>query len=144
MVLTILPDLEAIIGDHLRGHDAIVALDARVAGKIPRSFTRPWVRITQLDATNTARSANALDETLVDYLLQLDVWAGSDSSFAQAQASELARTARAVLVAMAGGTFAGVVVTDVRIVSMARVPDLDLEPPRERVVLVAQVVAHAA
>ncbi len=143
-MLTILPDLEAAVGDHLRDHAEIVALGARVAGQLPRSFTTPWVRLTQLDAKDAARSAWALDERLIDYLLQLDCYAGSEASFAQAEASTLARTVRAVLVAMAGQTLDGVVVvTDVLIVSHARIPDLNFKPPRERFAITATLIAHA-
>jgi hypothetical protein len=143
--LALLPDLEAAVGDHLRNHEEIVALGARVAGQLPRSFTTSWVRLTQLDAKNAARSAWALDERLIDHLLQFDCYAGSEASFAQAEASTLARTVRAVLVAMPGQTLDGaVVVTDVLIVSHARIPDLEFKPPRERFAISATVIAHAA
>lgn len=141
--LPVLPDCEALIGGWLREHPDIVAMDALVAGRTPTSTIRPWVRVTQLDATDSRRSRV---EYLVDYLLQLDCFAGeisTEAHVAQAEASRLARTVRAVLKDREGQAGDGVVVTRVQFTGHARLPDGTLEPARERVVLTAEVMMHA-
>lgn len=144
MSLQVIPDAEALIGAWLRDHPDITALDARVAGRTPDTLTRPWVRVTQLDATPINRSA--LDYA-IDFTIQLDCYAGSDAMSVfngQAEASLLARTARAVLKAIEGTAADGVTVSRVRFATHLRAPDTMLEPARERVILVAEILLHPA
>lgn len=144
MSLPVIPDCEALAGAWLREHADIVALDARVAGRTPNSTSRPWIRVIQLDATPVARSRQ---EHVIDYLLQLDCYAGqqaTDDHVAQAQASLLARTARAVLKALEGTIADTVVVSRVRFTGHLRAPDATLEPARERVILTAELMLHPA
>lgn len=143
MSVTTIPDIERTLGDYLRDHGDITALGARVAGQLPKSFTRPWIRVTQLDAREVSRPMNRREEHLINFFVQLDVYAGSEPVNAQADASELARVARAVLCAMPDQTFYDLIVTDVMINSHARIPDLDFDPPRERYVVAAEIYAHA-
>ena len=138
--LALIPDLEALAGNVLRNHDAIIGLDARVAGRIPKSFTKPWIRVTQLDAL---KEPNSPIDHLISYLVQIDVWAGSETDHGQAEASLLARTARAVLMGLRGQVIDGVVIARVETRSMARIPDLDFDPPRERYLLSVEIWAHA-
>jgi hypothetical protein len=138
-VLTVIPDGPAIVGAQVRKHPDVVALDARVAAKLPASFTKPWVKITQLDATNVT---GGQPEHLINFYLQFDCYAGSNADNAQEDASLLARTVRAVLHNLTEQDIDGVVVTHVAFTSNARIPDEAFEPARERVVLDAEVRMH--
>lgn len=137
--LALIPDAPAIIGSQLREHPAVMALDARVAGKLPASFTKPWVKITQLDATNVT---GGQPEHLISYYLQFDCYAGSAADNAQEQASQLGRTIRAVLHDLTEQDIDGVVVAHVAFTGDARIPDEAFEPARERVVLDADLRIH--
>ena len=137
--LTVIPDAPAIVGSQLRGHPDVMALDTRVAGQIPKSFTKPWVKITQLDATNVT---GGRPEHLINFYLQFDCYAGAQADNAQEQASRLGRTIRAVLHDLTEQDIDGVVVTHVAFTSDARIPDEAFEPARERVVLDAEVRMH--
>lgn len=142
MAVTVIPDAEALIGAWLREHDDIIDLDARVAGRTPNSTTMPWIRVTQLDAPPIAR---ARQDHHIDYMIQLDCYAGATSTAAhtaQAEASTLGRTARAVLKALEGTVTDGVAVNRVRVTTHIRDPDTALEPARERVIIVADVLMH--
>lgn len=137
-----IPFAEEIVSTYLRQHENVEALDARVAGQTPPNQSRPWVRVTLLDAANVSSTAQA--EHLVDFMLQLDCYAGKVATEAhegQAEASLLARTVRAALVEMPGADL-DAIVTSVTFSGMARIPDPSFEPARERVVLTASVVAH--
>ena len=138
-VLVIIPDAPSIIGSQLRQHPDVMALEARVAGSIPRSFTKPWVKVTQIDATNVT---GGQPEYLINYYLQFDCYAGAQADNAQEQASRLGRTIRAVLHSLTEQDIEGVVVTHVAFTSDARIPDEAFEPARERVVLDAEVRMH--
>ncbi len=141
--LPVILDAEQLVGGWLREHDDILALDARVAGRTPDALTRPWVRVTQLAAPDEGHGL----EHLVDYIVQCDCYAGSDamSDFrGQATASDLARTARAVLKALERTTTDGAVITRVRFSTHLRAPDTAMEPATERVVLTAELKMHPA
>lgn len=135
-----IPDAERIVGDYLRGHPDVMALDARVSSRLPTSFTRPWVRLTQLDATNVTGGPV---EHLVLYYLQLDCYAGETASNPQLEASDLSRAVRAVLFALGGKVVAGTTVSQVAFTSHARIPDDSMEPARERYVLDTEIRMHA-
>jgi hypothetical protein len=137
--LTLIPDAPAIIGSVLRSHPDVMGLDARVAGQIPKSFTKPWVKITQLDATNVT---GGQPEHLVNFYLQFDCYAGGTADNAQEQASLIGRTIRAVLHDLTEQDIEGVVVTHVAFTGDARIPDEAFEPARERVVFDAEVRIH--
>jgi hypothetical protein len=140
--IQIIPDAEALIGAWLREHADLEALGARVAGRTPNSTTMPWIRVTQLDATPITR---ARTEHVIDYMIQLDCYAGkqaTDDFTGQAEASTLARTARAVLKALEGTVADGVTVSRVRFTTHLRAPDMDMEPARERYVLTAEILMH--
>lgn len=144
MTLALIPEADALVAGWLRAHPAIVSLDANVAGTLPDSITRPWIRVTSFgpDDDETSRL-----EHLLDYFLQLDCYAGSVSTKAgegQGEASTLVRTARAVLREKQGQTLDGVVVCEVRFGGMPRIPDTYFEPARERYALDVFVRMHAA
>lgn len=144
MTLPVILDAEALVGAWLREHDDIIALDARVAGRTPDSTTRPWIRVTQLDATPIPQAPH---EHVIDYMVQLDCYAGkqaTDDFTGQAEASTLARTARAVLKALQGTTAGDVAVARVGFTTHLRAPDADMEPARERYVLTAELMMHPA
>ena len=133
-------DMERITGNYLRADADVAALDARVAGQLPKTFTKPWVRITQIDAANATNNLRV--EHFVSYMLQYDAYAGAETDNAQAQASMLGRTVRAALIGMQDQTLDGAVITGVAVRNDARLPDLDFDPPRERRVLTVEVWAH--
>ena len=135
-------DVERITGDYLRADADITTLQARVAGQLPKTFTKPWVRVTQIDAANV--TGNQRVEHLVSYLLQFDCYAGAETDNAQAQASALGRTVRAALIDMQDQTLDGAVITGAEVRNDARLPDLDFDPPRERRVLTVEIWAHPA
>lgn len=129
-----IPYAEKIVSDYLREHPAIEALQARVVGKTPGTTALPWVRVTQLDA---AASGGHRSDHLIEFYFQLDCYAGADksgNSEGQPGANTLARTVREALIAMPDADHEAVV-NGVDIRSMARIPDTDLEPARERFVL---------
>jgi hypothetical protein len=132
----VIPDAEAIVGRYLREDPNILALDARVVGRTPRSTTGPWIRLTQLDAR--AISGTEADH-LIDFYLQLDGFAGTEGD--QELASRLVRSARSSLRGMRGEV-EDVVVTDVRFGVFSHVPDRSFTPEVERYVLDAFVYIH--
>ena len=142
MSATTILDLERVTGNYLRAHPDVTALDARVSGQLPATFTRPWVRVTQIDALNA--TDNLRVEHLVSYLLQYDCYAGAETDNAQAQASQLGRTVRAALIDMQDQTIDGAVITGCAVRSDPRLPDLAFDPPRERRVLTVEIWAHGA
>lgn len=133
-----IPDAEKLVSNYLRNHFDVAALAARVVGKTPATTTTAWVRVTQL-AANADLDSRA--DHLVNFMVQLDCYAGSTGG--QPEANLLARTVREALHEMPDETFVDAVVSSARFVGMLRLPDQDFEPARERVVLTAQVYAHA-
>lgn len=141
-VLPTIPDVELLVGGWLRAHPDIDALDARVAGRTPATQTKPWIRVTQIDAGDSTTSSV---EYFLEYLLQLDCYAGEDAMTAhagQSEASALVRAARAVLKDREGRAGDGVVVTQVLFQGMSRIPDISFEPARERFILTVLIRAH--
>lgn len=143
MTVPTIIDSEKVIGAYLRDHPYLTALDARVAPRTPSSQVKPWVRVTQLDATDVGGV-----ERLIDYLIQFDCYAGKaamDEFGGQAEASLLARSVRAALKDARGQILdEEAVVTSVRFEGMPRIPDADFEPARERYVLTAAIHMHSA
>lgn len=145
MTVQLIPSIETILYSYLEDHPDLVTLGARVAGSLPSEQSEqvaPWVRVTQLDATDVGGI-----EHFIDYLVQLDCYADVVSQRAhtgQAAATLLARTVRAVLKTLQGETVDGVVVSSVRFQGMIRQPDTDFKPARERFVLTAAIHCHAA
>lgn len=142
MTLILAPNIEALVGTWLREHPEVSVLGARVAGATPATTTAPWVRVTLLGARDSRDSSI---EWFVDYILQLDCYAGKaaqDSHNGQAEAWQLKATVRAALKDMQGRSFTDAVVTDVTFSGDARLPDTAMEPARERYVLTVTVSAH--
>lgn len=140
--LPILPNVEAIIGKHLREHPDVAALGVNVAGETPKKTTKPWVRVTLLNAADSPASGI---EWLINSWLQLDCYAGkqaTDDFDGQAEAHLVKATCRAVLKAMEGRTIDGIVITEVQFVGDRRLPDTEMEPARERYILMVTVRAH--
>lgn len=138
-----IPDAEALVAGWLRDDVSIEAMDARVASETPKTMQRPWIRVTQLDATDDARSSI---EHLLTFMVQLDCYAGEIATTAHAapaEASLLARRARAVLKDTCGQVLDGVVVSQVRFTGHLRLPDTTMEPARQRVIVTAEVTLHA-
>lgn len=123
-------DAERLVHDYLDDE-----LDTRVVGRTPPDTSGTWITLVQLDA-------RAVDDHrsdhVIDYLLQLSIYAGS-----QQAVWSLALAARAALKNMIGVHDLGVV-TGVIFTGMPRIPDTDFKPARERVILTARVIAHPA
>lgn len=144
MPLEVVLDAEELVGRWLREHADILILDARVAGGTPNSTTRPWIRVTQLDASPVQR---ARFEHYMDYMLQLDCYAGGSATrdfMGQREASLLARTARAILKDIEGSVTVDAVIARVRFTTHMRAPDTDMEPARERYVVTAHLLMRPA
>jgi hypothetical protein len=130
----IIPDAERIIGVYLRAHPDLTAVaGARVVGRTPDDQAGAWTRLTQLDAIDVG----AGHEHLIDYLLQLEVYA-TDA----AKVWQIARATRRALKAAQGQTLDGTVISRVTFAGMLRNPDTAFEPARERIILTATVRLH--
>lgn len=129
---------EKLVADYLRAHEDFGELETRVVAKTPGEQDSSWVRLTLLDAPD----ATGTHDHLIAYLLQCDCYAARAGG--QPEAMLLGQTTRAALREMPDHSFEEAVVTEVRFVGMLRLPDVDLEPARERVVLTANVWAHPA
>ncbi len=132
-----IPDGELIIGRYLREHPDIRALGARVVGKTPDDPSKPWIKLTQIDAPTVG---NSRSEHLIAWMGQFDCYAGKEGG--QAEASELTRKARALLAVANQVDHEGAIVTGSRFVSCPRIPDTAFEPARERFALTAVIYMH--
>lgn len=133
-----IPDGEAVIRAYLAAHVDVAALvGEEIVPETPEDTSTPWVRFQQLDALKVSASS---EEHLTEFLIQFDCYASAAND--QAQASLIARTVRDALQQMRGGVHSGVHVTDVKTVSMPRLPDVALEPARERYVYTATILMH--
>src|SRR4051794_1524364 len=132
-------DFEKIIGDYLLGDPGLSGIDARVSSVLPTNFTKPWVRVTQLDAIN--RTGTSV-EHLIEYALQFDCYAGSSATNGRDQASALSRIVRSALKLAEGNQVGDVTISSVDVTSHLRLPDQSFDPWRERYVLDVGVYAH--
>lgn len=140
----LIPDAEILVGRWLREHPDLTAMNANVGPRTPTAMTRPWIRVTQLDASDSTTLAI---EHLIEWMIQLDCYAGSTATEAfagQAEASRLTRTARAVLKARQGRVSDGLVVSRVVFGGQSRIPDTSFEPALERFVLTVLITGHRA
>lgn len=122
-----IPDGEAILGDFLREHPEVKALGARVVPATPGNTGAPWVRVTQIDATDVGESKS---EHLIEWFGAFDCYAGKEAGADDGQevASNLTRTVRAALKQLDRETNPeGAVTSRVRFVSCPRIPDPDLD-----------------
>lgn len=135
MTTALIVDIEKLVGNYLRAHTAVTALNTRIVGKTPKTTATSWVRLTKLSSP----SVN-YPERLVEFMVQLDVYAGATGG--QPEAILNARTIRAALCDLPGLHTEGVVCS-VRILGGPREPDIDFEDAREREILTAIIYAHA-
>ena len=140
MSVQLLPHIEAIVGTVLREHEDIVALGASVATKTPDRMTRPWIRITRLRAPDRSGI-----ERVIDYMLQLDCYAGTNAMDAHTGAMtvwRLAATTRAILKGLEGTVTGDTVFGRVAITGDLYAPDDAFEPAHDRHVLTVEMIAH--
>lgn len=132
MTVAEIADLERVVADYLRAEGV-----SRARSTKPDEDDRAtsWVRIIRLDAGDGGEA-----DHLIDGMLQLDCYAGEDGG--QREAEALGRQVRRLLKALKGTTQSGVVFGRVRFIGHARIPDDDIEPARERVILTALLVHH--
>ena len=139
MALLVGPDIEQIVGDYLRSHPDVRAVVGRVVSRPPADTRTPWVKYSQ-PVPSWGLSGPA--HYLRGYLIQCDCYAGVDNS--RETAALIGRTVSAALAAMAG-TYGTAVVSGVPSVGDAHVPDPDFgDPPRERYIVSATIVARPA
>lgn len=130
-----IPDVEVMVGNVLRDDEDVAAIAGdRIGGRTPTTIDEPWVRITQIADQQISRGL-----VFVRVDVQIDCFGSSDRANAHAEASELARYARAALDAMPTVEFEDAVVSAVQFGPMSRVPDGTMEPERERFVFRASV-----
>ena len=130
-----IPDVEAMVGTVLRDDESVAEIAGdRVGGRTPTTIDDPWIRITQIADEKISRG---LIFVRVD--VQVDCFGSSNRANAHAEASQLARYARAALDAMPEIEFEDAVVSAVQFGPMSRVPDGSMEPERERFVFRASV-----
>jgi hypothetical protein len=135
MTLDLVPDVERVVHAFLDSAPDVAALNTRLVGRTPKDTGTAWTRISLLDE----RPVSPVADHIVNALLQIDIYAGS-----QPDVLTHARTIRAALQGMPAATHASAVVNAVTVIGMARVPDTDYSPARERVILTIELVAHAA
>lgn len=128
-------DGEKLLSNYLRTHPDVSGLTARLVGKTPDDTSTAWVKVQQLNAQDMAPPLDHLTR----FVLQLDCYAGGTGG--QPEANRLARVARAAIRDLPGIHAEGTV-TGVGFTGHARIPDVDFDPPRERVVVTAVVYAH--
>lgn len=133
------PDIEAIVTAYLAADPGVSTITEDILDTTPDSTASPWVRITQLDASPFP--GDVADHAIEGYL-QFDCYAGSGDE-GHAEAAALYRAVRAALRDIHLASHTGAVVNGARIRGAARIPDIDLEPARERFVLTASVYHHA-
>jgi len=131
--MTEIPDLEKVASAWVRDR-----LGVRVVGKPPADTAAPWVQVVQLDA---GQEPGSRVDHLVSFLVQFDCYAGADGG--QPEANGLGRLVRATLQEL-GGVRDDTVISAVRVVGDARIPDETFEPARERRVLTMAIWAHRA
>lgn len=131
------PDIEEILTTYLKADAATASITQRIVGKTPTATDTPWVRMTRLDAGD-----GGVPDHLIDFLVQFDCYAGKSND--RGEVDQLAATVRAALKRAKYSSHDGAVITKATIVGDARVPDDELKPARERVILTATVWAHGA
>lgn len=135
-------DISKLAATFLREHTELQALiGRRVVVRTPQDISLPWVRFTLLDQPKTG---NSRTEHLTTAMIQFDCYAGADGG--SPEAADIARLVRGLLhgeLPNAPDQLDDAVVTHVDIIGHMRLPDGDFEPERERVILTAQVTAHA-
>lgn len=133
MPISEIPNAERVVADHLRE-----VTDRRVVARAPDAETggtdEPWIRLCLLGARDTSDA-----EHLIEFMVQIDCYAGSDGGMPEATAA--AREVRAAMKEMRETDLDGVVVSEVRFTGHARIADPDLNH-RDRVVLTANVWMH--
>ena len=131
-------DGPAIVHAHLTAESAITTIVGdRVTDITPEDVSHPWVKVQLIQAP---QADNVPFDYLVPFTFQIDCYAGKGQ--AQTEANLLGRIVRASLNEMPHTTHTDAVVTQVRHISFRFMPDTDLEPARDRYVLLTTVVAH--
>lgn len=125
-----IPDIEAVLVSYLSP-----LIGVTVSTETPNDTSAQWVKVTQLDA----QDATGNTEHLIDYMVQLDCYAGADEG--SVEASGLAREVRSMLATMFQRV-SDPVISRVQFLSMPRIPDTDFEPARQRYALTVSVRAH--
>lgn len=127
----LIPDVEALVSQYLRDQSEVAALvDTRVYSIIPNTPTYPLVRVSQFDSTDL--TVGWLDGAA----LQIDAYADW-----KAAASDVGRTARAVLHNIIGSHDEGVV-TGVRTSGWRYEPDRSFPTAKPRFVFVTNLAVH--
>lgn len=130
-----IPDIEAIVTAYLKAQTG-----ERVVGETPSNLAAPWIKLTQLDASNEQGSR---PDHLILYMLQVECYAGeNEGESGQSEARALSAEVRAALAEMEG-VHDGATVCAVRFAGHAHIPDTTTEPARQRYIITANITAHA-
>lgn len=132
-----IPDALALTIGYLSKHPAVVAFHADIRTELNGDFSRPTVKVTQLDAEDRAEHL----EYLTAFLIQLDCYSATLGPAGTGQASLLNRTVRAAMFEMPG-IHGDTVVKAVRFGVNPQIPDPAWDPPRQRWTLEAWVYTH--
>ena len=134
MTVTLLPNVEALVSEFLRGQSEVAALCSdRVYTALPVGVEFPAVRVVQFDAEFGTHQPL----WVVAPLLQIDAWGGT-----KAEAYTLAATCMAVMAERLEGGHARGVVSGVRFSGWSDMPDTDYQPARPRFFFTAQPTCH--
>jgi hypothetical protein len=132
MTLRVLPSIERLVVEYLRGSADVQALvNQRVSTALPTSPTFPLVSV--LLVSGEERVQRHLDAATI----QVDAWGGTKD-----QADLLARTVRAVLLEMPRAHDTATVTAVITLVAPRWLPDETSEPSRPRYTADYQIVYH--
>lgn len=128
-------DAEELIGRYLREHADVVALEARVSVKPPKTFSRPWVIVAQIAAGDRSRAP----DHLMAHLMQMTCYASPTGGSVEAML--LGRVVRQAL--------RDLTTLDEWVPSVIDLggprnfgPDEDFEPARDRTIVTADILLH--
>lgn len=129
--IRLLPDVEALTVNRLRASADVTALVGQRVGTTLYDGLTPALKVTLVSG----------DERVRDHLdaprVQVDAYGGT-----KADANDLARTARAALVAVSGAFAEGVVTAVRTLVTPWWNPDSGFEPPRPRYSFDVELTVH--
>jgi hypothetical protein len=143
VTLTPIVDAKKIVSDYLREHADLVSFPSRVLGNPPSKTDTPWVRVTQMDATD---QGSVQIDRLMMFWLQCDCYASKppgQEGGGMPEARRLGNTVRATLKSMERQTLDGAVISFVGVRGPKEIPDTSFEEARARTIVEADVYLRA-
>lgn len=132
-------DAKELLGDYLRNHADIVALDAWVSVKPPANLATPWVKLSEIGLGDRS----AAPDHLMSHFLQFDCYARRGRDGGAVEANLLGRTVRAAIRELApadvpGWTPSVITLNGPRDLGV----DTNFEPARDRTMVEAEILLH--